>query len=109
MLLRVQLGAAQKFGMVPRVGAAAPLNAEGRGGEGKGGGVCGEEEDEGGGRKEGGGRGGGGEAALHCCERPGGFTATVRRDKGRLLPTVHRDRPPAGAVPMRRAAAAAPG
>lgn len=54
MLLRVQLGAAQKFGMAPRIGGAAPLNLPGRrggmwGGGGGGGGGGGR----GGGREEG--------------------------------------------------------
>lgn len=50
VLLRVQLGAAQKFGMVPPAGAAAPLNPRAGGGEG----ACG-----GGGGGGGGGRRGG--------------------------------------------------
>lgn len=72
MLLRVQLGAAQKFGMVPAAGAAAPLNPRAGGG---GGCVCGVEEE----AAAAAGGEVGREAAPQCCERPGGFSAALRR------------------------------
>lgn len=116
VLFRVQLGAAQKFGIVARPPAGpalpspppqgSPPARRGRGGEPgrpagsagptRGGGAGGREAARA--RRGAAVRGRAGDAAPQCCERPGGFTAAAaagappaRPRRCRLLPTMHPD------------------